>query len=277
MPGASVVGVAPAMLRTVSIHNDGDGSDYKEFIRSSSTLPLTKQRPPLARPKSRHSTHSNHSTSPSFLSRVSSTSKSIVQRLPNWRRTKPLPPVPIIPHIPIAAEIANRQREAIMPLSDLAARAGTLNNMLEKGHYPHDSRAFYHFDSPAGISSAYSGGAIPTDGDAWRTHRNRKSQHGPIVYSPGSSGSDTTKSTSHFSRKKKLIILGIFIAVALITIGVAVGVTVSRKGQDLQQCTTGLAGATCELSMSLQASASISLIPKCRFYLCVYFVSYRYL
>ncbi|KAK0506186.1 hypothetical protein EDD18DRAFT_1373542, partial [Armillaria luteobubalina] len=235
VPGASVVGVAPATLRTISSHGDGDGSDYKEFIRSSSTLPLTKQHPPSARPKSRHSTHSNHSTSPSFLSRVSSTSKSIVQRLPNWRRTKPLPPVPIIPHIPIAAEIASRQREAIMPLSDLAARAGTLNNMLEKG-----------------------GGAIPTNGDPWRIHRNRKSQHGPIMYSPESSSSVTTKSTSHFSRKKKLIILGIFIAAALITIGVAVGVTVSRKGQDLPQCAAGLAGAACELNSTCVCTSSVT-------------------
>ncbi|KAK0478400.1 hypothetical protein IW261DRAFT_1337669 [Armillaria novae-zelandiae] len=258
VPGTSVVGVAPATLRTVSSHSDIDGSDYKEFIRSSSTLPPTKQHPPPARPRSRHSTHSNQSTSPSFLSRVSSTSKSIVQRLPNWRRTKPLPPVPIIPHIPIAAEIANRQREAIMPLSDLAARAGTLNNMLEKGYYPHDSRAFYRFESPTGISSAYSGGAIPTNGDPWRTHRNRKSQHGPIMYSPESSGSVTTKSTSHFSRKKKLIILGIFIAAALITIGVAVGVTVSRKGQDLQQCAAGLAGTTCELNSTCVCTSSVT-------------------
>ncbi|KAK0198356.1 hypothetical protein F5146DRAFT_1100074 [Armillaria mellea] len=258
VPGASVVGVAPATLRTVSLHSDGNGSDYKEFIRSSSTMPLTKQRPPPTRPKSRHSTHSNHSTSLSFLSRVSSTSKSIVQRLPNWRRTKPLPPVPIIPHIPIAAEIANRQREAILPLSDLAARAGTLNNMLEKGYYPHDSRAFYHFDPPTGISSAYSGGAIPTESEPWQAHRNRKSQHGPIMYSPESSSSVTTKGTSHFSRKKKLIILGVFIAIALIAISVAVGVTVSRKGQDLHQCAAGLAGTTCELKSTCMCTSSVT-------------------
>ncbi|KAK0208253.1 hypothetical protein DFS33DRAFT_426265 [Desarmillaria ectypa] len=258
MPGASVVGVAPATLQAVSIHSDGSGSEYKEFVRSSSTLPLTKQHPPPARPKSRQSTHSNRSAVPSFLSRVSSTSKSIIQRLPNWRRAKPLPPVPIIPHIPIAAEIADRQREAIMPLSDLAARAGTLNNLLERGYYPHDSRTFYHFDSHTGISSAYSGGDIQTNGDPWRTHRNRKSQHAPISYSPDSSSSDRTKSTLHFSRKKKLIILGIFLAAALITIGVAVGVTVSRKGQDLHQCATGLAGTACDLNSTCVCTSSVT-------------------
>ncbi|KAK0465069.1 uncharacterized protein EV420DRAFT_1617836 [Desarmillaria tabescens] len=258
VPGASVVGVAPATLRAVSIHSDGSSTDYKEFVRSSSILPLTKPRPPPARPMSRQSTHSNHSAAPSFLSRVSSTSKSIIQRLPNWRRAKPLPPVPIIPHIPIAAEIANRRREATMPLSDLAARAGTLNNLLEKGYYPHDSRTFYHFDSHTGISSAYSGGDIPTNGDPLRTHRNRKSQHAPVLHPPDSPGLDRPKSMTHFSRKKKLIILGIFIAVALITVGVAVGVTVSRKSQDLHQCAAGLAGAVCDLNTTCVCTSSVT-------------------
>ncbi|KAG7450411.1 uncharacterized protein BT62DRAFT_1072492 [Guyanagaster necrorhizus] len=258
VPGASVVGVAPATLRAISIHSDGCGSDYKQFVRSSSALPLTKPRLSLARPESRQSTHSNHSAAPPFFSRVSSTGKSIAQRIPTWSRTKPLPPVPIIPHIPIAAEVANRRKEAVIPLSDLAARAGTLNNMLEKGYYPHDSRTFYHFDSRTGVFSASNGSAIPTNGDPSQTHPNRKSQRGSIFHSLESSGSETTKSTLHFFRKKKLIIFAIFAAAALIIIGVAVGVTVGRKGQDAHHCAAGLAGTACNLNSTCVCTSSVT-------------------
>ncbi|KAJ7492525.1 hypothetical protein FB451DRAFT_536501 [Mycena latifolia] len=190
---------------------------------------------PEATPEARQSMHSNKSHVPSFIS-VSSRS---LRKMFTWRK-KPLPPVPKIAHIPIAEEAKFKQREEATSLSQLLIRSDALRTALDNGQHPHHS-----FNSKApGLMSAFDEPSIvpplPRSGQP------------PAEWAYGPSSPQIKAETNHYAVLKKRriwIILGSFLVVALIAVGVAVGVTVhnrSAKGTG-STCSRNLAGAACNL------------------------------
>jgi hypothetical protein len=194
--------------------------------------------PPSA--DARRSVHSTKSFAPSFISRISSASRKIARIAP-WRK-KPLPPVPLIPHIPVATEREHRRVENSMPLPDLVARAGVLNEMLEKGRHPHHSFSTFHTrddyveinkveNTQASLGRKPSASYVPPK--SWVSKLRNPSD--PLVPP---------------NKRKPVVILCIFIILAISAIGTAVGITVNKKNRTHQPlCNGNLTGMACDLGM----------------------------
>lgn len=262
--GTSVVGIMPATLHSVdksggipSCHDPDDAhSTYKE-----SHLPANNNNPymvgssmrrqnPQATQK-RGSMHSTKSSAPSFISRISSHRS--IRRVLTWRRVKPLPPVPTIPNIPIAAESEHRRVDEAMPLPDLVNRAGTLQGLLEKGYYPHQSvRSYYIASKGEGLTSAFDDGDTITRGtstmdvpDPSRSRRPLQNLINQLSKVP--ENYHIKKNPIPRKKKRIYIILGVFLIVALAAVGTAIGLSVHGKKDSLPVCSGNLVGAACDL------------------------------
>lgn len=263
--GASVVGVMPATLHTVSSKHDtvatsnyswgaingvdDDKSGANEFggaaPRYSSALASTAAsrfyRINSGAHQKRESMHSAKSAAPSFLSRISS-NRSFQRVFTPWRTAKPLPPVPLIPHIPVATEREHRRADEVRPLPELVHRAGALQGMLENGYHPHQSlNSYYTSHQLEGLTSTFN--------DASTQETSGLGPHSRKL-NPGEPWPDSPKIRRGFMPRKKkraLIILGIFIIVAIVAIGTAVGVAVRRKAYRLPNCSGNFTGVACDL------------------------------
>ncbi|KAK7058876.1 hypothetical protein VNI00_001500 [Paramarasmius palmivorus] len=260
----NAVGVAPATLRTISGGRpSGDKGQLESvdegdtaLIGSASPAPHSQYMRNLSqahRSQSRQSLHSTKSFVPSMISRISDGGRAIARALP-WKR-KPLPPVPLIPHIPIAVEQQRRREEAGMPLTNLAARADTLNEMLEKGYQPHQSmHSYYSIHKDEAHASAL-GTETYSESEMW--------QRGGHQMQIQNTGSPVTPTDEHqhknkpsnlrsmANRKRYCIILAVFLIVAAAAVGAGVGVSVSRKGPSLPKCSSAQqTGMACDLDAS---------------------------
>jgi hypothetical protein len=191
------------------------------------------------------SVRSTKSLATSVISRVSSAARSIARNL-HWRRVKPLPPVPVIPHIPITDQREHQKQESSVPLPNLVARAGVLNDMLEKGYHPHHSLSSYY--KPERVAS----GCEDSDfKEAETLHRRHDSRHlAPWNELPDSPKAHPASKVGN--RKRYLIILAIFVLIAAGAIGAGVGVSRSRtsSGDSLPTCSSSnVTGQACDLGV----------------------------
>lgn len=259
--GTAVVGVASATMHNVSTNKHRipyDGSPYTGGLTSGgfeANFPspgvntrFLKENP--ATPQTRESMHSAKSAAPSFMSRISSLPS--IRRVLTWRKVKPLPPVPLIPHIPVAAEIEHRKADESKSLPDLVNRAGALQGLLEKGYHPHHSINSYYANLKSdGLLSGFddtdtiSPGTNPTDTPP--PNRNHKP--------PGNLRSQWRRPAALVSKSKApkkrtaFIVLGIFLVVALVAVGTAVGINVGRRSKvPSSVCPDSFVGASCNLS-----------------------------
>ncbi|KDR85092.1 hypothetical protein GALMADRAFT_218172 [Galerina marginata CBS 339.88] len=296
VPGISVVGVAPATLRSMSASsqisstldsdtlrsNDKSGYDYQKKLSTayetgdeqsveyktfnpaySPALPSTAgtQRRFLrdSSPKdiqSRNSVHSSKSVSPSFISRISS-----LRRVLPWRTPKPLPPVPTIPNISLAVENAHKKAEETTPLPDLVSRAGALHDLLDKGHHPHQSFTTYH--------------ELP-DSSGMPLYENYEAEARKLGYPDSGSQAMTFHSAQlhtttqpqnrvrvvargmGLTRKKWMCMLfSIILILGLVAIGAGVGVTVGRKKQPQLNCPGNFTGAGCSLDATCVCTSTL--------------------
>ena len=273
LPGASVVGLAPATLRNVSgtkrcssstdalsidksLHcsayeaadNLSDSKTFDSFY--SPPTSTTGMRGAL--PAKLHFKDTVVDPAPtSLLSRISGMS------LRSWKKVKPLPPVPEFPH---TTGYALRRHEESASLPELISRAAALRDLLGKGQNPHHSMSSYDAFSarpseprsvretggfkPETISMAAASHLLPS-------HTIPSAKHQPAA------------TDASASRKKKRIYFLIFfvLIVALAAIGTGVGVSVaSRKKQRLPACTGNFTGVACNLGNDFLPSSLIGLI-----------------
>ncbi|PPQ70769.1 hypothetical protein CVT24_001056 [Panaeolus cyanescens] len=285
--GASIVGVAPATLQTVSSASqisstqdsdtirsyekgyqnrltttyesgDDDISQIKAYNNSDhnpSNLVQRRPQPEGHKPdvQGRSSIHSAKSAAPSFISKISGVS---LRRVFNWRRAKPLPPVPIIPHIPIIEQHARQQEDEAAPLPDLVDRAGTLRDLLEKGHHPHDSLHSYQRFPDSSTHDVYEAPSRKMYG--YPESRHTKLSFGSPashITAPDEPLPATTLTPKHKNRRL-CIAFSVFVIVVLAAIGVGVGVSLSRKKTVLPLCSGNFTGSTCQLDATCVCTAS---------------------
>ncbi|KAJ3800470.1 hypothetical protein GGU11DRAFT_772997 [Lentinula aff. detonsa] len=268
IPGASVVGVAPARLQSYSSSSPVDVQDsltpsedrtlsYGPFgqipssYHQSAALPSSSLRAHFLRDnsrrsESRQSLHSTKSFVPSVISRLSETGRSIARGLP-WKR-KPLPPVPTIPHISIAAENQSRLEESRVPLPELVARADMLNGLLEKGYHPHQSVDSYYGALPkedshtSGFEGTDSYVHVQDGGSSWTNQpEQRKVGKAP-----------------HPNKKRYLVALATFIIIAAAGIGAGIGASLSHKtSSSLPTCSSAnTTGMSCDLDATCVCTSS---------------------
>ncbi|ESK98295.1 hypothetical protein Moror_45 [Moniliophthora roreri MCA 2997] len=262
----TVVGVAPATLRSISSARpsvgrgpSGDNGRLDSVDEDDAALvgpgpsQYMRNLTQAHRSQSRQSLHSTKA--PSVISRISD---GIARVLP-WKRVKPLPPVPPLPRIPIAFEAQDREEEAGVPLSSLAVRADTLNEMLEKGYHPHQSvNSYYSINKDEAHASGF--GTDTFNNEMWQ-----RGGHQMNFHPPGSPATPTdehqrkNKTTPMTQRKRYCIILAVFIVVAAAAIGAGVGVTVSRRGPSLPKCSSSqMTGMACDLNASCVCTSDLA-------------------
>lgn len=235
-------------------HQDAYPNSSSGFAASGTNL--AQQHPAQGasfNPCTRDSIHSNRSAAPSFISRISSLR--YVQRALT-RRRKPLPPVPTIPHIPIAMEREHRRMEEQAPLPDLVNRANHLHGLLEKGYHPHQSISSCPTKSEQFTTSFED---AETSAQYHNRHQNRK--RSPPFHS---------RAIVWLKDNKIWVVLGVFVIIAIIAIGSAVGVTARRNKVQKSSCPANVGGVGCNLSMCVLANEvwMLSLLFRC--YLCLH-------
>ncbi|KXN89933.1 hypothetical protein AN958_04937 [Leucoagaricus sp. SymC.cos] len=195
-------------------------------------------------PPTRESVHSTRSVAPSLISRISSL-RSFGKRAFTWRR-KPLPPVPTIPHIPIAVEREHRRVEEQTPLPDLVNRANYLHGLLEKGHHPHQSISSHPAKAEQFVPTSEVSGVVAqlhSQANPWRPSASKKS-----------------RAVLWMKSNKSWVALGIFVVIATIAIGSAVGVTAQRnKVREAPKCPANVGGANCNLNATCVCTSPSSL------------------
>ena len=164
-----------------------------------------------------HNRESVHSTR--------STAPSFLSRIPSlgrramiWRR-KPLPTVPVISPVTTPIKRENGIMDEQDAITELVNHARHSHGLLEKGHQSRQTMISY----PAKSENCFA----------------------------------TTEqlSSRKFRLKKPRTVLGIFIIIATVTIGTAVGVTVQRnKIRNASTCRENVGGLNCNLSMYYLAS-----------------------
>ncbi|KAF5377537.1 hypothetical protein D9615_005316 [Tricholomella constricta] len=263
--GASVVGVASATLRSLPSHHVpsvGDGgsplyTDGQPFLSRDEHANRPTPRFPRPNPsQTRESMHSAKSAVPSFISRISSHRS--VRRILAWRRVKPLPPVPLIPHISIAAELEHRRNDDMKSLPDLVNRADALQGFLEKGYHPHQSITSYY--------AAHKGEGLPSTFDdadtvfpnTTGTDASRKPALNVTAAWPRLPNGAVREGPPPPKKRRTFIILGVFLAVSLVAVGTAVGITVGRKKSALAVCDGSLVGAACNLNSTCICTSPLS-------------------
>ncbi|KAJ8084115.1 hypothetical protein PM082_002882 [Marasmius tenuissimus] len=250
-----VVGVAPATIRSLSgvsgqsssagyagvlephdeeednlMDNGSPRGNSQNFLRDPSTVHNSQ---------SRQSFHSSKSFATSVISRISA---GVARAMP-WRKSKPLPQVPPVPRIPISVE--NPNPEAEVPLSGLATRASTLNDMLEKGYHPHHSlNSYYAANKDETQASGFTG--LTSPGEMFRRPAPPNLSHSAA---PGGEGSKRSRSKplSSPNKRRYCIILAVFIIIAGVAVGAGVGVSLSRKDGGLPKCAGQNTGMSCDL------------------------------
>lgn len=214
--GAKVVGVAPAtMVQTIgkrSSHAPGDSATYRRSGHMS-TLPSTREHPPLSDIPDNTSHHSVKSFVPSFVSSAAYSLHKALARYGRFGRTpSPQPPLPL-PSRPLLSS-PSKSKEAYYFNGSVAHVA-----VLGKNE---DSSAF---------SYSMHGSAMPL----WE-----RGQLGP--------DSPKIRETVRRSRKRLLIALIIF-GICAVT-GIVAGVVISLKGKatSTKTCADAVAGSDCSMS-----------------------------
>ena len=259
LPGASVVGFAPATLCNVSttkrssstvdafsidksLHRStyefaDDLSDSKTLDSlSSSFLQTTGIRGALrGKPAEPHFKVLVVDPAPtSLLSRISGMS------LPSWRKNKPLPAVPEFPY---TTGYAHRRQEASASLPELINRAVALQDLLGKGQNSRHSDVL-----PARPSAPHT--VLGTGGLKPETISMATTSHVSLSHTIPSANHQPEATDASASRKKRRVYLLIFflLIVALAAVGAGVGISVSsRKKQRLPTCTGNFTGVACNL------------------------------
>ena len=271
LPGASVVGIAPATLCNVSgtkrCSSSVDGvsidkslrrstyepaddlSDSKTFDSLSPFLSTTGTQGALRdKPAEPHAKDAVVDSAPtSLLSRLSGMS------LRSLKKVKPLPAVPEFPH---TMEYAHRRYEESASLPELISRAAALQDLLGKGQNPH------HSDVLSARSSAPRS-VQGTGGLKSETMSMAAASHLSLSHTIPSAKLQTTATDTSASRRKKRIYFLIFfvLIVALAAIGAGVGVSIeSRKKQNLPACAGNFTGVACNLGNDFLPSPLIALI-----------------
>ena len=266
LPGASVVGMAPATLCNVSgtssssvdglsidksshrLTYETDLSDSKTFDSLSPFLSTTGTRRALrSKPAEPHFKDKVVDPAPtSLLSRLSGIS------LRSLKKAKPLPAVPEFPH---TMGFAQQRHDESAPLPELISRAIALRDQLGKGQNPrHSDVLSARLSAPRGVQGA--GGLKPetismaTTSHLSSSHTIPSAKHQPTV------------TDASASRKKRIYFLIFFIVVVVLAaIGTGVGVSVaSRKEQRLPTCAGNLTGVACNLGNDFLPSSLIALI-----------------
>ncbi|KAJ7706077.1 hypothetical protein B0H17DRAFT_1035535 [Mycena rosella] len=260
--GTPVVGVASATLRNMKSASSTPSYGIKEEIDLQYTphasLPYSPALPstagtqrrflPETAPEVRQSTYSNKSHVPSFIS-VSNRS---IKKMFAWRK-KPLPPVPRIAHIPLAEEAEFKQREDATSLSQLLLRSDALRTALDSGQNPHQSFA----SRPPGLMSRFD------DEQSVVPPLPRPGSHHPPEWAYGPTSPQIKAETNNRAILKKRriwIIMALFVVVALIAVGVAVGVVLHMRGAKGTgtTCSGNLAGAACNLDATCVCTSPVA-------------------
>ncbi|KAI0348514.1 hypothetical protein BDW22DRAFT_96751 [Trametopsis cervina] len=228
-----------------------------------------------------YSTKSTKSVVSSLMARLSHSSsdrKSIKQAAVSWFRGKPLPPVPPLPNMPFQ-EI--RKAEDALGLPDLVGRAQILSAMLDKGQRPYesdevlDSRYKERFSipdvgmriGPAPNSNVWNSGAEPNIRTVARDRRGR-SEDFSAQLPPVQPDSPTRKpwrrsAWTKLSKQQRIwVIVGFMAVISIVTIAVAVGVTVSSRHNDSHSCPGSFAGASCNLDVTCTCTSSDTTVCK---------------
>ena len=282
LPGASVVGIAPATLCSVSstkrcsssvdglssidksLHRStyqsaDDLSDSRTFDSLSPFLSTSGTRGALrGKPAEPYFKDTVVDPAPtSLLSRISGMS------LRSSKKTRPLPPVP-----EQTTRYAHRKHEESASLPELITRAAALRDLLGKGQNPHHSDVLSARSSvPRSVHGT--GGLKPeTISMATASHLSLSHTISSAKHQPATDASASRK------KKKRIYFLILFVLiVVLAAIGAGVGVSVtSRKKQSLPACTGNFTGVACNLGKDFLPSSLIALnkYPRCN--LCVYIV-----
>ena len=230
-----LVGITPTVLHRTSLNGQVwtranptgvDGSAYK-----------------------RRSTSSIKTSSPSILSRMSS--RKSIKAIFTRTKVKPLPPVPLIPDMPIAMEREHRKEEEETPLPELMHRAGTLQDLLERGYHPHHSLISSRDDliiKDLLSSTEHTSTQTPSrpfdDGNRqlpYATMNRAKEWLSRRM-------ADSSRPMSRSERAKYwLVNLAPLLILVVIVIAVATAVTASKKARHGVTCQGNLTGAACDL------------------------------
>jgi hypothetical protein len=276
--GASVVGIAPAALRSVSgqgvvqpySRQDGDKIPFgypEDDASMNFGAPSHPNSTPSSIParggnrrrrQSIVSTRTTVSFVPSFISRLSSGSglRTGFKQAFSWSRAKPLPPLPGRPPLPPMPppHEGNRRTEDAMLLPDLVNRAGQLSHMLEKGHYPHRSVYSSNSYDPKFRESPHATYGQVSE----RSGMNELWKYQPTPGGPQESVADAIPGRQPMSRRKKKLCIT-FCIIALCVIGgcVAAAVIVTQKGHSSHTCTGNFTGARCDMDATCVCTSSL--------------------
>lgn len=231
-----VIGVVPAVLHKTSL--SGQISTEARAIGVDSTA------------YKRRSMSSVKTSSLSILSKISS--RKSIKRIFARTKVKPLPPVPLIPDIPIAAEREHRKAEDAIPLPELMQRAGTLQDLLERGYHPHHSIISYREEpkikdtlSSTEQSSTHTSSRrlVPTRYQPYETVNRAKEWLSRRIIP------DSSRPMSRSERAKYwLVNMSPLLFLLAIIIAAAVGVTVSKNAHHSDStCQDNFTGADCDL------------------------------
>lgn len=196
-----------------------------------------------------HSTRTTRSHMSSLIDRVSATARSL-----RPLRRKPLPPVPTLPHLSPAQAAAHRREEDRMPLPDLVERAGALSQMLERGQYPAGSVSNQNLaenDAMMRDSGAWNSSVDPRIRQSTLDPRRSARPGNGKGQNEGAAGPKSPRFHHQLTKKKKIwIFVGIAVVVLAVALGVGLALALRKKGDPVNKCSSGLAGASCNLGAS---------------------------
>ena len=198
----------------------------------------------------RRSTSSIKTSSPSVLSRIPS--RKSIKAIFTRTKVKPLPPVPLIPDIPIAMEREHRKAEEETPLPELLQRAGTLQDLLERGHHPHDSLISSRDELLIKDNVSYTEHATTQTPSRQLDDRNRQLSYATMNRAKEWLSRRMTESSRPMSRSERakhwLVNLAPLLILVVIVIAVATAVTASKKAHHSGvTCQGNSTGAACDL------------------------------
>lgn len=227
-----LVGITPAIRHRTSLNGQANPTGMDGFAYK------------------RRSTSSVKTSSPSILSRISS--RKSIKAIFTRTKVKPLPPVPLIPDIPISMEREHRKAEEETPLPELMQRAGTLQDLLERGYHPHDSLVSSRDEliiKDILSSTEHTSTQIPSRqiGDSNRQLSYATMNRAKVWLSRRMA--DSSRPMSRSERAKHwLVNLAPLLILVVVVIAVATAVTASQRAHHSSvMCQGNLTGAACDL------------------------------
>jgi hypothetical protein len=239
----------PSAEKRLDRYPQGVVDPYKDALLSASfgsPLGTTLDDSPVERSQTaqgRESIHSTRSMVPSWISRLSASRS--VRRVMAWRIVRPLPPVPILHNI---ATVESDGRGDELESPDTVNRRGIVNH----GHHPHRRRSS-RFVAPnkEEPNSAFDDSSYVDRGlTSLQPKRSPKPQRRFGNQRLWSLSAPVIKGNLLALHKKRIfVVVGVIFLLALAAVGTTLGI-VTRRGKAPLVCSTGLAGAGCDLSQS---------------------------